>query len=274
MLAQTRKEPGRLPAGVFAVVVHLAFAGLLIFGVSWQNKQSAPVEAELWNKLPSAPSKFAEPPAPPPRPKQEVKKQIPPEPVKAKPEVKPKVEKEEVQSKPDIALKEKLQKKKIEEEKLKVEQDKIKQAEAKKVEQDKKKKLAEEKAEQEQDEVLNNLLAQQKAAKARASASEAASAANASNAVIGTSIDRIRAKIKQNTQVPPDIAGQPRVVYKLVLLPSGDLLSVTLVKSSGNTAYDDAIARGIQKAAPLPLPPDSSLFSNFRELSLPFTHEK
>ena len=274
MLAQIRKEPGRLPAGVFAVVVHLVFAGILIFGVSWQNKQSAPVEAELWSKLPSAPSKSSDAPAPPPRPKQEIKKEIKPEPVKAKPEPKPKMEKQEAQPKPDIALKEKLQKKKIEEEKLKIEQEKIKQVETKKLEQDKKKKLAEAKAQEEQEEVINNLLAAQKNAKAKASASETASAANASDAVIGTAKDRIRAKIKQNTQVPPDVAGHPSVVYKLVLLPSGDLLSVTLVKSSGNTAYDEAVARGINKAAPLPLPPDSSLFSNFRELSLPFTHEK
>jgi colicin import membrane protein len=271
MLAETRKEPGKLPAGVFAVLVHLAFVGLLVFGVSWQNKHPAPVEAELWNKLPSAPKHAVEPPSPPPKPM--MKKEVQPEPIKPKPEVKQKVaEPEKAQPKPDIALKEKLEKKKLEEEKLKAEQEKIKAAEAKKAEQDKKKKLAEQQ-EQEQDEVLKDLLAAQKAAKDKARASESA-AANANSGLIGSFKDRIRTKIEQNTQVPPDVASGTSVVYKLVLLPSGDLLSVTLVKSSGNTAYDDAVARGIQRAAPLPLPPDSSLFSNFRELTLPFTHEK
>lgn len=272
MLAEARKEPGKLPAGVLAVLVHAILIGVLIFGVNWQNKHPAPVEAEIWNKLPSAPRQAVEPPSPPPKPV--AKKEVEEKPVvKPKPEVKKQPEPEKAQPKPDIALKEKLEKKKhIEEEKLKVEQEKLKQAELKKKEAEKKK-LAEEKQkqqEQEQDETIKNLLAAQKAAKEKAHAAQAASAANASNAIVGTYIDRIRTKIRQNTNLP-DIAGQPSVTYKLVLLPSGDLLSVKLVKPSGNTAYDEAVERGIRSAAPLPLPPDPSLFSNFRELTLPLT---
>ena len=50
-----REEPGKLPAGILAVLVHLLFLGLLIFGVSWQSKRPAAVTADLWSDLPPTP---------------------------------------------------------------------------------------------------------------------------------------------------------------------------------------------------------------------------
>jgi colicin import membrane protein len=114
-------EPGRFFSGVLAVIVHVAFIALLLFGISWQQRTPLPVVADLWQDIPT-PRKTAiqpepEPPPPPPPPKAEP----PPEPVKpvqpkAAPEPKPAVPTQP--SRAEIELKEKqrkLEQKKAEE---------------------------------------------------------------------------------------------------------------------------------------------------------------
>jgi colicin import membrane protein len=54
----------------------------------------------------------------------------------------------------------------------------------------------------------------------------------------------------------------------VTVLPGGDVMDVVLLKSSGNTAYDNAAERAIYKAQPLPLPDDAGLQKMFRELRL------
>ena len=86
-------------------------------------------------------------------------------------------------------------------------------------------------------------------------------------------IGKIKTKIEQNTYAPEGLTGNPRAEFRIVLLPTGEVLSAALVKSSGNPAYDDAVERGIFKSAPLPVPPNNpELFREFRELRLPFTY--
>ena len=75
-----RREPGKLPAALLALVVHAAFFAVVVFGVSWQVNHPAPLVAELWDRLPPlrdepAPAQ----PAPPPEP--EVQKVEPVKPV-------------------------------------------------------------------------------------------------------------------------------------------------------------------------------------------------
>ena len=65
-----RDEPGRFPAIVLAVIVHLLFFGLLIFGVTWKNKEPEAVTVDLWNNLPPAP-KTSHVPTPRPHPQPE-----------------------------------------------------------------------------------------------------------------------------------------------------------------------------------------------------------
>jgi colicin import membrane protein len=70
----------------------------------------------------------------------------------------------------------------------------------------------------------------------------------------GEWIDRIRAKIKGNLTLPPDLAGNPEAVFEVVQLPTGEIIDVQLRKSSGVRAYDDAVQRAILKSSPLPSP--------------------
>jgi colicin import membrane protein len=68
--------------------------------------------------------------------------------------------------------------------------------------------------------------------------------------------------------LPQDLQGNPEAVFDVVQIPDGTVISVKLVKSSGNKAYDEAVERAILKASPLPLPEPRSLFE--RQLRLTF----
>ena len=67
-------------------------------------------------------------------------------------------------------------------------------------------------------------------------------------------IDKIRTKIKRNISTPSEIKGNPEVVFNIVQLPTGEVLSVRLVKTSGNALLDSAVERAIWKSSPLPKP--------------------
>jgi colicin import membrane protein len=74
--------------------------------------------------------------------------------------------------------------------------------------------------------------------------------------------------VKSNWILPQDIQGNPEAVFDVVQLPTGEVLSTKLVRSSGNSAYDAAVERAILKSSPLPLPANRELFA--RELRLTF----
>jgi colicin import membrane protein len=81
-------------------------------------------------------------------------------------------------------------------------------------------------------------------------------------------IDRIRTRIKSNIVLPSDIKGNPEAIFDVVQIPSGDVINVKLVKSSGHQLYDDAVERAIRKSSPLPKPDRPEQF--LREFTLRF----
>lgn len=237
-------------SGALALVMHLLFLALLVFGVTWQSRhQPEATVVDLWASLP---------PLPAPGPEPQVK--APPEPPKPAPKVEakpvPKVEPKPA-AKPDIAFKEKKeQERKAREEALaekkKREQERtrlaaLKEQQAKEAEA---KRLA-----REQEEALRKLAAQQAAAQAR---------------LIDEYKRRIAERIKRFIVEPPNLQGNPEVEFDVVLLPGGEVLGVKLRKGSAIAAWDNAVERAILKAQPLPLPPEPALFKDFRELNLKF----
>ena len=76
------------------------------------------------------------------------------------------------------------------------------------------------------------------------------------------------AKIRSNIVLPPDLAGNPQAEFDVALLPTGEVLSVKLARSSGNRALDDAWERAILKSSPLPRPSKPEIF--VRDLRLKF----
>jgi colicin import membrane protein len=87
-------------------------------------------------------------------------------------------------------------------------------------------------------------------------------------AALATWQNQIQAKIRSNIILPPELAGNPQAEFDVALLPTGEVLSVKLARSSGNRALDDAWERAILKSSPLPRPSKPEIF--VRDLRLKF----
>lgn len=77
----------------------------------------------------------------------------------------------------------------------------------------------------------------------------------------GGYIAAITAAIKSKTAYPgnTDAPGNPKAVFRVEQLPTGEIMSVRLVKSSGVPEFDRAVENGIKNASPLPKKKDGSV---------------
>jgi colicin import membrane protein len=234
-----RDEHGMGRSFVLSALVHIVLAAILVLGVRWQVSAPDVVEVDLV----VAPPPVVEAPKPPPKvePAPEVK---PPPPRVEKPQIvipdkpKPKPKpKPEVKPKPDPNFEKRLREQVAQEQKA----------------------LDQQRQERE----LRELLAKQQADAARQAAAAHAKALN-------EYVAKIQASIRRN--IPESalegIPGNPAALVDVVQLPTGEVISVRIRKSSGYPRYDDAIERAILKASPLPPPPSRDLFE--RELKLTF----
>ncbi len=292
---QSKLLPALLAAGV-----HLLLAGFLIIGVRWQIRSEQPVSVELWDQAvapvvePSPPVDLAPPDEPPPPP--------PPAPAPVPVPVKPVpvLEPERAPPAPDIAI-ERERRKRLEaekraqvqrdekvrqEQKVKAEQktredkareDKAREDKAREQRQREDRERLERQAKRELQDAQRRKLDQQLAAEsaqvradtARREATQRASAASAGDARSRDAwIGRISGKIRGNLTLPDNLVGNPQAVFDVVQLPTGEVISVTLRRSSGVRAYDEAVERAIYKSSPLPRPERGELFE--RELRLNF----
>jgi colicin import membrane protein len=258
----SRPAAPRLAAAAMALGVHAAFVLLLVFGVSWQTREAAPVMVDVWTSLPPSvavkpPAPTPPPPAPPPKP--EPVRPPPPELVVKTPPPKA----------PDIAL----EQKKIEAGRLKKQQaaEAKARAEAARVAQQKQlaeqKKRAQQRQIEEDEQVRRMADAEAAQAAQQASQAEARAAASLREAavasVVGQFRNQISAKVRGNTRLPDNLVGNPEVHCLVRLLPTGEVQSVRVTRSSGNVAYDDAVVRAIEKSSPLPLPEDRDARAQF-----------
>ena len=101
-----------------------------------------------------------------------------------------------------------------------------------------------------------------------AAARQQAIAAAALDRALATWVDKIRAKIRGNIRLPSDMSGNPEAIFDVTQLPTGEVISIRLRKSSGYKGYDDAVERAILKSSPLPKPDQPNLFE--RQLELRF----
>ncbi|MBM3345130.1 MAG: TonB C-terminal domain-containing protein [Betaproteobacteria bacterium] len=248
--ADTRyAEPGQKPAAVLAVLVHVLLFVFLVFGLRWSAKVPDAVMVELWTQpavgepMPKAEPEPEPRAEPPPKPAAKLE---PPTPA-------PKVE--APVRKPDIVIEKDKKPARREEPKLQI---------------DARARIQEQLARETQ------ALAQerQKATPPVAvPASPMAPAQPASAPVIDPGYaNRIRQRIKGNIAVPDNISGNPEAIFDVIQLPTGEVLSVKLLKSSGFPAFDDAVERAILKSSPLPLPlPRPDIASQIqRQLELRF----
>ena len=94
-----------------------------------------------------------------------------------------------------------------------------------------------------------------------------------------STIDRYRsmieAAVRKRWQIPPGAKAGMGCELRVRLLPSGEVIRVELVKSSGNSVFDKSVQIAVRAASPLPVPRvESGLFDVFRDLRFPFKLEK
>jgi colicin import membrane protein len=244
--ATPRQAPGKRISFALAVLMHLGLAAVLIYGIHWQTQKPATVTVDLVRAVPPAPTSA-------PEPKPEIKPEAKPEP-KSEPKAEPKPLPKPIPT-PEIAQKEKEKPKppkpepKPEPEPAKPPADPFKEQLRREAEQ-----LQQRKASAAAAQELADLKAQQ--------------AGGAQAGEIDKYISAIRGKVRGNIILPPDIKGNPEAEFEVTQLPSGEVLNVRLLKSSGHAAYDAATERAIRKSSPLPKPGKSELFD--RTLKLKF----
>jgi colicin import membrane protein len=226
---EERVDPGQLTSALLSAAVHLVLLAVLIFGVRWQNRPPEAVQVELWE--PPSPVAAPATPKPAPLPKVEPAPVPRPEPVLPKPEIAEKAPPPKPAPKP-VAKAEPKPVPKVEPLKPRVD-DATKRMQAE---------LAREQASFAIDRELKDL------------ASRNVSSANSKAQAAW--IDKVRAKIRGNIVLPPDIKGNPEAIFSVAQLPTGEVLAANLKlkKSSGVPALDSAIERAVLKSSPLPRP--------------------
>ena len=78
--------------------------------------------------------------------------------------------------------------------------------------------------------------------------------------------EAIRHKIHENMTLPRAMEGNPSVVLRVTLRPTGEVLTVKLQRSSGQKDFDAAVQRAILKASPLPVPQSGAVFTPVLEI--------
>lgn len=277
-------QPGMLRAFALAVIAHLLLVLALTTGLQWnRDATELSAEAELWSALPqqAAPKEVVAPPPP-----------APPV-VKAPPLPEPPVRREA-----DIALEQ--AKRKREEEAAKREEAERRQAALERErERDRERKLEaerkeaaerrreEEKQEQEQarlaaekkrkeEEVRKQRQKEQEERVARqreenlrriqglaggTGAPSSTGTAARSSGPSGSWAGKVRAKVKPNIVFTDDIAGNPAAEVEVRLAPDGTIVGKRLVKPSGNSSWDSAVLRALERTETLPRDTDGRVHS-------------
>jgi colicin import membrane protein len=277
-------------SGSLALLVHgMLLLGLMV-GVSWKIPPQLPIEADLWLELPAlppsipAPEFATQPDALPPEPEPEAL----PEPVPAQPDAAQialeQVERKRLEAQRQEELRQAALQKKLDEERRVEAMRQVEQARAEKERIDKERadkerqeklRIDNEKREQTRRQIDQDLARQMReeldAEAAQLGALQRGSRAGNQARVVRDFQERIRAKIRDALILPQNIKGDAEVTFQVDLLPNGEVLRVTLLRTSGQALYDSAVERAIFRASPLPLPSDREAARPFRDgLTLKF----
>lgn len=222
-------------ATAWSVALTVAMHGLLLaflyFGVRWQSRPPAAIEAELWSE-PARAVAAAQVQAPPleaPRPL--VRAEPRPEPAPPKPDIALKEEKKPLPRKED-----KPRPQVQREEKPAPNDDPLKAALAR--------------------EEISKAVEREAAASKSARDSATLAAAQGARAQAEWA-DRVRNVVRRRVPytVAAAVIGNPEAIFEVNLLPGLEVGSVRRVRSSGNAAYDEAAERAIVASSPLPALP-------------------
>lgn len=95
-----------------------------------------------------------------------------------------------------------------------------------------------------------------------------------SDAAVASFVGAIVRRIEQNWSRPPSARNGMRAELLLGLVPTGEVVSVEVTSSSGNSAFDRSALLAVRDAAPFEVPTDPVLFEReFRNLRILFRPE-
>jgi colicin import membrane protein len=87
-------------------------------------------------------------------------------------------------------------------------------------------------------------------------------------------VTQLREKVERSWLYPPAVKPEQQVTVRINLVPTGEVISVVVIKGSGNTALDRSVEQAVLKASPLPVPKDVHVFErSFRTLTMVFRPE-
>jgi colicin import membrane protein len=112
-------------------------------------------------------------------------------------------------------------------------------------------------------------LAEMKAAQAAAAAAAEKRALSIEEKYMGL----IQASIRSQWINQFDPLADLQVTLQIELDSKGNVESVEVSHSSGNSAFDRQAIAAVKKASPLPIPEDPSIAKDFRDLTLPFRNQ-
>jgi colicin import membrane protein len=144
-----------------------------------------------------------------------------------------------------------------------------------KKEQLKKKELAEQKAfEQAQEQSLMKALAEEQQQRSMEKAMAEEQQMNKNAEITNDVAAQIRAKISKVWRYPPSARPDMEVVVRIQLVPTGEVINVSIISGSGNEALDRSVLAAVNRAQPLPVPKETRLFEQqFRSFVMAFRPE-
>jgi colicin import membrane protein len=278
------QRPGGIGKGTaLALLVHVGLIIALAFGVAWRSQTPAGVSAELWAAVPQV---AAPPPAPEPRPtptptppqpqppQPQPKAEEPPKPSQAQIDAQIAIEKEKAERK-QRELREQQQReqeRKEQERQAKLEREKAERIEREKAEKAEKlaaqkerelqaKRQKEEEARQAKlrEDNLKRMLSQ-----AGTGSPDSPGAAARDAGPSASYAGRIIARVKPNIYLTNEVPGNPLAVVEVRCASDGKIVGTTLVKSSGNKDWDEAVVRALERTEVLPRDTDGRVPSPMR----------
>jgi colicin import membrane protein len=230
---------GRGLGVALALLAHGLLLLALTLAVNWRVSTPSPIEAELWAEIPrAAPPVVVRPPPPvepekpvlkPPEPRNETK------PPRAVPDAQIAIEKAKREKE-----REEIEKKRKEEEKKLAE----KKADLERKQKEKEAQLAREEAQRKK--ILEGIVND---------ANKQSSSGGPTSGDPGADYrGQIQKYIRDNVSFPPNAEVGTSAEVRIFLTPTGRVLNQQIIRSSGNSAFDSAVLRDVQKSEKLPTP--------------------
>jgi colicin import membrane protein len=243
------RRPGGMGRGaLLALLAHIGLLIALAVGVSWRSSEPAGVSAELWAAVPeqAAPAAVAPPPAPePPRPQPKPEPVTPPKPDPREAEIA--IEKAKAEKQRQREREEREEREKAEAAKKRQQQQEA-EAKARAEKAEKAEKAEAQRLAQQREENLKRILGQAGATGGPNATGSAQRDAGPSASYAG----RIVARVKPNIVLTDSVPATLRAEVEVRAAPDGTIVGRRLVKSSGNSTWDDAVLRAIDRTEILP----------------------